>query len=105
MTLASQMVTDLSTFLNTSDFAVTATYNSASVTVDLQPGEQQMGSSQFARTAKPAICHVKSSDVAAPAINDAIVIGSVTYTVVGVPATAEGGLWTLEVQAEERPIL
>lgn len=103
MTLATQMVTDLTAIFSTNEFAQSVTYAGTGITAVVIPRDGQEMDGE--RTAKVADLYVKSSDVATPAYRDAVVIGSTTYRVIEVPAEAQGGAWKLMIQQDERPVI
>lgn len=83
-------------------FGQAATFAGQEVTVILETLPMEL---DLHRTSQPARLRVRESELPSPAVNDAVVIGSVSYVVVGVPAAAAEGEWILDLQADERPVV
>lgn len=90
MTLATHMTTDSATFFSTDDFAVSATFKAATISVIFsEPYQNDMG---YENSAPSALA--KTSDVSAAVRKDTIVIGGTTYYITGMQPS-EDGLLTL----------
>ncbi len=86
MTFAADMVTDLSTFFNTDDFAVSATLTVGAVVTTIKVifsapfSSMSPATGQIETTQPEARC--KTSDVTAAVHGSTLVIGGVTYKVI-----------------------
>jgi hypothetical protein len=99
MTLKADMTADLENIFDTDEFAEVATYTTkagvaASVSVIRQDAQTIADRDWQTSNARSAVLQVKQADIAAPAPNDKITIGSDTYTVVGIMG-GNGYLWFL----------
>jgi len=100
MTLAAQIIADLSAFFNTNEFAQAVTYGGNSIIAIFEPDEDPTMTPEH--IAKTGTLYVKASDVATPAYRDAVVIGSNTWYVIGIPGDSRGGIWMLRVERDVR---
>ena len=104
MTLAADMVTDLSTFYDTDDFAVSATLTvgAAVTTINVIFSATFRGlnpaSGEIESTAPEARC--KASDVSAAVHGSTLAISGTTYKVIGKQPT-EDGLETILVLSKD----
>jgi hypothetical protein len=88
MTLAADMVTDLSTFFNTDDFAVSATLTVGSVVTTVNvifsaPYSGMSPATGMIETTKPE-ARCKTADVSGVVHGSTLVIGGMTYNVIGI---------------------
>ena len=76
---------DLSSFLNTSDFATAATFGNATIDVilDREYLAQEVGGEVAIEGTAPLV-HARESDVSSASHGDTITISNVAYTIVGI---------------------
>jgi len=106
MAFSDAQTTDLATVMSTDYFGETVTYAGSSVPAIVDRGENLAdvsGGTEGARNAEARIW-VRTSDVSAPAYRDAVVIDSVTWYVLRVVSGA-GGMWTIDLFRDERPVI
>jgi len=107
MTLASQMISDLTTvFFNTDEFAVAGTYtppSGAAVSIEVLPdygvGSPMEGMDTLHTS---AIFDIMKSDVALVVVGGVIVIGSDTWDVVYAELVDDGLIWRCNVSRRTR---
>ena len=105
MTFASQLSSDLSAFLNTSEFAETVSYNSTSISAIFDT-EGQRPADYFGDF---AVLYVSASDVASPSYRDTVVIGGETWKVFDDQSKARPELspdrrmWAIPLYKAEKP--
>lgn len=93
MSLATQMVTDLTTFLSTSEFAVEATIGAATVNVILD--EPFNATDAYGRQIENADVSIVGAvaDIGTVAQGTAVVIGATTYYAIGAPQNVADALF------------
>jgi len=99
MGLQDDIAADAAAIFTTSEFAVAATYTTkagvaTAVNVLRQEAETIADRDWQTSNARSALLQVKQADIAVPAPNDKITIGSDTYTVVGIMG-GNGHVWVL----------
>jgi hypothetical protein len=106
MTFAEMIADDLDHLVfNTSEFAQTITYNSASIPAVVTYGENldDIAGRQIGVQASVTI-EVKASDVPAPKVRDTVVIGGVTYRVLRL-VRGDAYVKQIALSTDERPAM
>jgi len=100
MSLKDQMERDLTVFLNPEEHGEVVTYKEAEIgaIVEWDEGPDETPDHR----ARLGTLLVKASDVAAPAYNDQVVVGSHNCKVIDVLPSPAGGLWNLRIEADAR---
>jgi hypothetical protein len=106
MTLAADLVTDLSVFFNTSEFAESVTYTAtgaAARTITVILTAEDPAIQTPAPPGDSMIILAKYADIAAPRRGDTFTINSETWYVVGDPQGGRAeGIWYIEVSRSAR---
>jgi hypothetical protein len=109
MTLKTQMVSDMSVFINTDEFATAIIYAGSSINAIVDYGnaaEDNIFQSDHPSGSTVDVCEieVKVADVASPAYRDEVVIGSTTWYMRKI-ISGDGITWLLRLETDERPVL
>ena len=101
MTLAADILTDLASFFNTDEFAVSATYTPAGgVATTIKVIWDKMDGAALGMDGTRITCLAKTSDVSAAKPKDTIVIGGTTYKIKEPPNHTTDGTSELELSID-----